>query len=416
MAVPVKERTAELAAEAFVYGYPLVLMDLTLRAMGPANELRHRRTFPDATFTDVVSPNADTLYSLASLDLSAGPAILRLPPSRGRYHLMPLLSAWTDVFASPGSRTTGDDGGTFAIVGPRFDGPLPDGATELRSPTSLAWLVGRTQTNGAADYENVHRFQDTIVLEAPRVPQPERRSAAPPPEAVAAMDGATFLARLAALLPDNPPAPADAPLLDRLAELGLRPGAFTPEPGATAALDAGVQTGLERIRATAARTAPPVDGWIISRDTGDYGADYPRRAAIALFGLGANLGEDALYPHAFTDGTGAPLHGGSRYRLRFAVGKTPPARAFWSLTMYDERHYFVDNPIGRYAIGDRDRLVYSDDGSLELWLQHDRPDGERAANWLPTPAGTFNLILRIYWPEEDAIDGSWTPPPIERVS
>src|SRR6185312_16193577 len=145
-------------------------------------------------------------------------------------------------------------------------------------------------------------------------------------------------------------------------------------------------------------------------------ADYLRRAAVAMFGLGANLEDDALYPHTSTDGAGAPLDGAHRYRLRFTRGQTPPAQAFWSLTMYDEHHYFVDNPIDRYAIGDRDRLVYAEDGSLDLWLQHDRPEGDRAANWLPAPAGPFNLILRIYWPEEDAVEGRWTPPPIEKVA
>jgi hypothetical protein len=414
VAVPLEEKTADLAAEAFVYGYPLVLMDRTLSG-AEQNQLQHLRAFPDASFRDVVSPNADTLYSIASIDLSAGPVILRLPPSEGRYHVMQLLSAWTDVFAAPGSRTTGDDGGAFAIVGPRHDGPIPEGTTELRSPTILAWLIGRTQTNGASDYENVHRFQDGISLEGPAVPARASGGAAPPPAQVAAMDGATFLSRLAALLVDNPPAPDDAPLLERLATIGLRPGRFTPEPGAAAALDEGVRSALERVRAAGARLGDPVDGWMTSRGTGVYGTDYLRRAAVALFGLGANLSEDALYPHTETDATGAPLHGANRYRLRFARGQTPPARAFWSLTLYDEHHYFADNPIDRYAIGDRDALAYSEDGSLELWLQHDRPEGERAANWLPAPDGPFSLMLRIYWPEQDAVDGTWTPPPVEKV-
>jgi hypothetical protein len=406
VAVPLEEKTADLAAEAFVYGYPLVLMDATLRG-AKANVLQHLRAFPDASFRDVVSPNADTLYSIASLDLSAGPAVLRLPPSGGRYHVMQLLSAWTDVFASPGSRTTGDDGGAFAIVGPGFDGPLPDGTTPLRSPTSLAWLIGRTQTNGAGDYANVHRFQDGIDLAAPAISTPPTPAAEPPPAQVAAMDGATFLTRLEALLVANPPAPADAPLLERIELDRLR-------SASAAALDEGVWAGLERVRAAAAGSAVPVNGWITSRGTGAYGADYLRRAAVAMFGLGANLEDDALYPHTSTDGAGAPLDGAHRYRLRFTRGQTPPAQAFWSLTMYDEHHYFVDNPIDRYAIGDRDRLVYGEDGSLELRLEHDRPD-DGDANWLPAPAGPFNLMLRIYWPEQAAIDGTWTVPPVERT-
>jgi hypothetical protein len=430
------EEARALAAEAFVFGYPLVVMDVTFAVsvnstglMGAApNELLHVRAFPDPSFTDVVSPNADTLYSAASLDLSAEPVVLTVPESEGRYYLMPLLSGWTDVFASPGTRTTGAGAGSFAVAGPRWQGELPEGVEEIRSPTAMAWLIGRTQTNGKADYDSVHAFQDRLSLvplsQWGRGPAParERRidpavdTSTPPPAQVAAMDAAAFFGRLAALMVDNPPAEADAPALERFARIGLSPGSFEPDPGLGGALDEGVKAGLAGLEAAVANPPGTTSGWTIHSGLGSYGTDYGKRAVVALFGLGANLDADAIYPHTAVDGDGAPLDGATRYRLRFAPGQTPPAQAFWSLTMYDERHYFVPNPIERYAIGDRDQLAYNDDGSLDLWFQHESPGAERDSNWLPAPPGPFNLILRIYWPKQEVMAAGWAPPPVEKVS
>ncbi len=438
-----------VAAEAFVFGYPLVLMDVT-RALfttpsptpgpgpaagAPANQLTHLRAFPEPAFLAVVSPNADTLYSIAWLDLAAEPIVLTTPPSAGRYHLLPLLSAWTDVFASPGTRTTGDGDGAFAIVGPGFTGQLPPGLQELRSPTSMAWLIGRTQTNGLDDYEQVHRFQDALALtplsawgkEKPvgRDPAPPAEPLppaddvdhdTPPPDQVAAMDAVTFFGRLARLMVDNPPAPADAPALQRFTTIGLRPGSFTPSPEIIDWLDEGIAAGKAQIVAALQRPAASINGWSVFRGLGSYGTDYSKRALVALVGLGANLDEDAIYPHATTDGDGQPLDGEHRYVLRFPPGQTPPARAFWSLTMYNDHQHFYDNFIGRYAIGDRDPLVYGPDGSLEILMQYDQPESpEQQANWLPAPGEPFAVTLRVYWPEQRALDGSWAPPPIRRI-
>jgi hypothetical protein len=433
-----RDEAVGLAADAFVFGYPLVLMDASRAVFmnaprpdgggQPANELSHLRTFPDASFTQVVSPNADTLYSTAWLELAAEPIVLTTPASAGRYYLMPLLSAWTDVVASPGTRTTGEDAGAFAITGPDWEGELPLGLQEIRAPTSMAWIIGRTQTNGKADYEAVHRFQDALSLvplsawgsepapPAARPVDPGVDLETPPPVQVAAMDAAAFLGRLATLMVDNPPAADDAPALERFAAIGLSPGAFAPGPGLADALDEGMRHGMAGIRAALQHPPDPTDGWSISRDIGSYGTDYAKRAMVALVGLGANLNADAIYPHTSVDGDGEALNGAHRYVLRFPPGRTPPARAFWSLTMYDEHQYFVDNPLGRYAIGDRDPLAVNADGSLDLWLQRESPGPERESNWLPAPSGPFNLILRIYWPEQPALDGTWTPPGIEKLA
>jgi hypothetical protein len=425
-----------VAADAFVFGYPLVLMDVTRvvsmaappegGAAARANEFVNVRAFPDASFTSVVSPNADTLYSAAWLDLASGPVMLEVPDSGGRYYLLPMMSGWTDVFASPGTRTTGGGKKTFAITGPGWHGELPADADEIRSPTAMVWLLGRTQTNGTADYENVHQFQDALLLvplsapdggEPPPAPDPDPGIdvTTPPPDQVAAMDAGTFFGRLAALMVDNPPADADAPAMARFAAIGLTPGAFEPGGDLAAALDAGVKDGLARITALRDRPDQAVNGWSIPRDLGSYGTDYEQRAFVAMFGLGANLPEDAIYPHTTVDGDGQPLTGTHRYIVHFEPGKTPPARAFWSLTMYNERQYFASNPIDRYAIGDRDALALNSDGSLDLWLQHETPGPEHEPNWLPTPQGSFNLILRVYWPEQELIDGTWEPPPVTNL-
>jgi hypothetical protein len=423
-----------LATEAVVFGYPLVLMDVSRAVLenssrpgtgrGRANVFTHARAFPDASSTAVVTPNADTLYSTAWLDLTAGPVLLRVPPSPGRYYLLPMLSAWTDVFASPGTRTTGAKQGTYAVVGPGWRGGLPPGVREIRAPTAMVRVIGRTQANGTADYPDAHRFQNGLTLTplsagargyAPPV-DPTVDVTTPPPDQVEAMDADTFFGRLARLLVDNPPAPADTPALQRFAALGLRPGRFAPGPGLAGALDGTVKAAIGEIKATRRYQGERVNGWWISRHLGRYGTNYRQRASVALFGLGANLPADAMYPSTDVDGDGQRLAGAHRYVLRFPPRRTPPARAFWSLTMYNDRYHFVDNPLGRYAIGDRHPLAVSVDGSLDLWLQHGTPGPDRESNWLPAPAGAFNLILRIYWPAQEVLDGSWTPPRIERLA
>lgn len=428
--------TTEAVAAAYMFGYPLVLMDVTRAVMtnvshpqdggrAPVNQFTHVREFPDASFTDVVSPNADTLYSSAWFDLTEQPIILSVPDSGGRYYLMPLLSAWTDVFASPGTRTTGNQGGHFALTGPGWSGKLPEGVERIAAPTAMVWLIGRTQTNGKSDYEAVRAFQDGLTVTPlaawgteytppTAVPlEPGVDTTVPPADQVAAMDGATFLHRLAVLMVDNPPAEADAPAMAQFAHVGLRPGAFEPDPAQTTAIEAGVAAGKERLLAAMSKAGGTLPtGWKVFAGLGSYGTNYGLRALVAQFGLGANLTEDAIYPTADVDGDGDPLDGANRYRIHFDAGQTPPASAFWSLTMYNDRQYFIDNPLDRYAIGDGDQLIYNDDGSLDIWIQHDSPGPDAEANWLPAPSGSFNVILRVYQPKPEMVGGVWLPPAI----
>jgi hypothetical protein len=439
----------QIATEAYLYAYPLVLMDVTRElatsvpaptaTRAPINQFAHVPVFPDADFTDVVRPNADTLYSILWYDVSKEPLLVRTPDSHGRYFLLEMLDMWSDVYSVPGTRTTGNGARQFAIVGPHWHGTLPAGVTPYRSPTDGGWIIGRTQTNGTADYPAVRQFQAGISatpLSAWNRPaarangaaaakadqaSPPAASRAAPVQQVAAMDGATFFARYARLGAANPPHANDYPMLDRLARLGLAPGQpFDPERLAPAVRDAlGAAPALARHQiARAMRQAgTAANGWrIILNPIGSYGTDYLRRAMIAFAGLGANPVEDAIYPFGLTDADGQPFDSAASYTIHFEPAQLPPVRAFWSLTLYNEQQFFAANPIKRYAIGDRDALSYNPDGSLDLLIQRAAPAPELQSNWLPAPAsGSFSFNLRLYWPKPAALDGSWTPPPVRRL-
>jgi len=450
---------------AYLYGYPLVLMEVTKKigtqpnAPGPhgvINQFVHIWSFPDPTFTLIVSPNADTLYSSAMLDLSREPMVLHVPDTKGRYYLMQIMDAWSNVIAAPGKRTTGTKAGDFAIAGPGWKGAIPPGMKKIQSPTNMVWIVGRTQCNGKADYAVVNAIQQQYTLTPlssfgkPYTPpgfgpvDPSVDVNTPPVTQVAKMDAATFFGQLARLLKDNPPAPADAPMVKKLARLGIVPG----KPFNPAAVDPQVMKGLEKavrlvkafFDAAAKGTQGPIEesalarkafellnnavrrvltnvknGWMIPpMQLGRYGTDYALRAYVALYGFGANWPEDAVYPSAQLDGGNQQLNGAHRYVLHFAEGG-PPVNAFWSLSMYNTKQAFVPNPLDRYAIGDRDKLKLNPDGSLDLYIQHESPGKDKEANWLPAPKDDFSLILRLYWPMKAVLDGTWLPPGVKRV-
>lgn len=441
-ALPIAE-ARELAEEAYIFGFPLVLMDVTREVMtaaaragergAPLNQFSHLRSFPDPSFTDVVSPNADTLYSSAWLDVSREPVIVSLPDMDDRYYMAPMLDGWTDVFAAPGTRTTGSGAGNYAITWQGWQGRIPAGMRMVATPTAMVWIIGRVKTNGVSDYAAVRTLQDRFRLTplsewgtpyTPPVNVPVAANAdiwEPPVDQVARMDAMTFFSRLNALLVTNPPMTADAPVVERIARIGIAPGMGVDHARLDEVIARALREGMEAARAKIAARADvaqsgiQANGWIIPSGLGRYGTDYLKRAAVALVGLGANLPEDALYPRATTDSDGEPLTGQRRYTLHFDASEPPPVNGFWSLTMYNERQFFVENPINRYALGDRDPLRYNADGSLDLSIQHDSPGAEREANWLPAPEGPFNIIMRLYWPKPAVLEGEWAPPPIQRV-
>ena len=438
---------AGLAAgvEAVVYGYPLVIMDVTkdkttnfagpVAFGGPLNQFANVRAFPDASFKDVVRANVDTLYSSAFLDLGPEPIVMSVPDTGGRYYLMPMMDAWTNVFASPGKRTTGTKAGNFAITGPGWKGALPAGVTEVKSPTNMVWIIGRTQTNGPQDYAAVHKIQDGFKLVPlskfgkPYTPPPGKVDSSidmktPPVEQVARMTTEQFFNRLAMLMQDNPPPASEAPILAKLAKIGIVPGRkFDPsklDPAVAKGLSQSLPAALSKLNESSSKTGAPVNGWRVPpMILGRYGSEYGVRAVVALVGLGANLPEDAVYPSVYVDADGKPLDAANRYVIHFSKDQTPPVHAFWSITMYDPHSFFVPNSMNRYAISSWMPLVKNADGSIDIYVQATSPGKDKEANWLPAPAsGAFNMTMRMYWPNEKApsiIDGSWKPPVVKEV-
>jgi hypothetical protein len=344
---------------------------------------------------------------------------------------MPMLDGWTNVFASPGKRTTGTEAGNFAIVGPNWKGTLPADLKELRSPTNLAMIAGRTQANGPADYAVVNAIQKQYrvtplsAFGKPYTPpvgvvDPQIDMTTAPVDQINRMTAEAFFGRLADLMAtSSPPSAADAPMLAKLAKIGITPGRFdksTLDPAVVKALDGCVQAAVEKIGAGAKEMGTSVNGWRVPPQIfGEYGTDYNVRAQVALVGVGANLAKDAVYPTAFADGDGQPLTGANEYVLHFDKGGLPPVNAFWSLTMYDAESFLAANPINRYNIAGWMPLTYNPDGSLDVYIQHESPARRKLSNWLPAPDGPFSVTLRMYWPKEAVLDGSWKPPAIQKV-
>jgi hypothetical protein len=427
--------------DAYIYGYPLVTMDVTERVVtntarpsqeelrAPVNQVISLRQYPTAKFRSVTAPNADTLYSSAFIDLSKEPQVLHVPAMGDRYYLMPILDGWTDVIASPGKRTGVKNAADFAITGPNFSGKLPPNVKQIKSPTNLAWLLGRIYCTGTPeDYQAVHALQDQISLKplsafgqpySPPTAQidPSVDMKTPPREQVNALDGEAYFKRLAMLMKDNPPYPADAKMVAELAKIGIVPGRdFNLRE-----LDPTVQRALARVPQAAQQQIVAHEknggvrienGWGVPTLTGRYGTNYIQRALVTWIGLGANLPEDAVYPLARADGKGRPLEGTSAYVIHFAKGQTPPVNGFWSITMYDEQMFFIDNALDKYTVSPRDPLKYNADGSLDIFLQSESPGKDKEANWLPAPKAAFVPMLRMYWPKKAVLDSSWKPPAI----
>ncbi|RMI30931.1 DUF1254 domain-containing protein [Nocardia stercoris] len=424
-----------LSREAYIYLYPLVTMHVTRAqqvnapaggSFGPPNRFHHLRQFPDADFRGVVRPNFDTLYSSAWLDLDRTPVRIRVPDSGGRFYMLPMLDAWTDVFANPGKRTTGTGPLDIVVAGPGERGPLPAGIPVITAPTPQVWVIGRTQTNGPRDFAAVNAFQDGMSIAEIREPEPFRpdpdvRTDIEPLRQVNGMAAVEFFATAATALAVNPPHATDFSQLARIAALGIVPGENFDATRFTAAelaeVEAGAAAGLAAIHASVPKLALPVNGWMNLLGTiGVYGDNYLTRAAVTQVGLGANPPEDAIYPLLLADADGNPMTGDTDYVIHFDAGRLPPVAAFWSITMYDGEGFQIANELNRFAIGDRDELKYNADGSLDILVSRKNPGPDREANWLPAPTGPIGITMRLYAPLGPALDGTWTPPPVRPLA
>ena len=438
----------KLVGDAYVFGYPLVIMDMTKkvatnieqphssRARAPINQLGHYRKFPDHTMKTVVKPNVDTYYSIAWLDLSTEPQVLFMPAT-DRYYLLPFYDAYTNVFASPGTRTTGTAPQTFLLAGPNWKGAIPEDVQLIQAPTEMAWMIGRIQVNSTKDgATTVRAIQDGMRL-MPLSAYGKEAYAAPkgnvqkdyenviPSKAVRDLDVSTFLNRVAQLMAKNPPQSADSILLKKLAKIGLVAG----QPFDLKTDNFIVKTKLKALpefihkKMEARRDNPDqslmTNGWrVVTEGLGTYEADYLKRAYIDFVGLGANWAEDAVYPTCVFDINGDPLDANKAYQLHFEANQLPLVNAFWSITAYNADEFLVENELNRFALGDRDPIQYNEDGSLDLFIQNNQPKVAQLSNWLPIPKqGRFTLTMRLYWPKAEVLKGLWKPPfliPVEK--
>jgi len=440
---PITEEEAHaIGVDAYLYFYPLITMDLTRLQFtnaepgkdplkGPMNTFVNIPAYPSADMRVVVRPNFDTLYSSAWLDLTKEPVVVSVPDTGGRYYLLPMLDMWTDVFASPGWRTTGTQAGNFLLTPPGWTGTVPTDFTRIDAPTPYVWIIGRTRTDGPADYEAVHKIQagykiiplsqwgkTPAPIEVKIDPNVDMKT--PPKIQIDTMAAHKFFAYAAELLKLQPPHITDQPIIARLKRIGFEVGKSFDLDKVDPAVKKALETAPEDTQKLMAWKIPTLarvaNYWSMNTDTmGVYGNYYLKRAIVAQLGLGANVPEDAIYPLNLGDETGKPLDGTNKYTIHFDKGTMPPAEAFWSITLYDLQGFQVANPLNRFAVSSWMPFKYNPDGSLDLYFQSESPGTNKEANWLPAPNGPFNLTMRLYAPKSDALTGKWNPPPVVKV-
>jgi hypothetical protein len=445
----------DIATLAYIWGYPLVTIAgsyayYTTKGVpnlgeGPVNTINFARSLSNTSWVQYVSPNVNVLYGNAWMNLAKGPLVLLIPPIPQRYYVMQFMDPFGQVFAYVGARATGNTGGTFLIAGPNWNGIVPNGMHEIKTPTNIAWISNRIFVNGTSDLPNVHAIQNQIKLVPLSVLQGNATSAVSPSlssiqAAIKASDktpnpamipaaGIKVYDGISQAMVGNPQTypPPDPLLLAKFASIGVGPGKTPSQAAATnstlnAALQAGITEGEKLINAKITNIGTTVNGWLIQTGSGTYGTDYLLRAAVAKYGLGANAAEEAFYPVGMTDSSGKNLTGGVNYTIHFKPSQIPPVNklGFWSITMYNSTQRLVPNPINRYWIGaDTPGIMYNKDGSLDVYIQPQSPGQAKQNNWLPSPTTNqpFNMVLRLYWPDQpQALNGTWSPPPIQRAN
>ncbi len=436
-----EDQVHAIGVDAYIYFYPLITMDVTRKqsinldkpefGRGPMNTFVNVPAYPPADFKGVVRSNFDTLYSIAWLDLTKEPLVISAPDTGGRYYLLPMLDMWTDVFASPGSRTTGTEAGNYLVTPPGWSGKVPSEFTGIAAPTPYVWIIGRTQTNGPADYDAVHKIQAgylvTPLSQWGKTLQPVTVKSdpsvdmkTPPLVQVDTMSAAAYFKYAAELLRLHPAHSTDQPIVAQMARIGIEAGKSFDfdklDPVVKKALDSAPGEAQQLMKWKVPTIARVANYWSMNTDTmGVYGNYYLKRAMVSQLGLGANLPEDAIYPLNLADEAGKPLDGANQYTIHFEKGATPPVDAFWSITLYDADGFQVGNVLNRFTLSSWMPFHYNADGSLDLHFQNDSPAKDTEANWLPAPKAPFNLTMRLYSPQAAALTGKWNPPPIKKL-
>ncbi len=434
-----QEETAfHLGVSAYIWGYSLVgterlQRDRILQAspgvpQAALNQFGHVRELRDADYKKIATPNNDTIYSHAYLDLRKEPIVVTVPEVKDRYYVLPLLSAYQEVFGSIGTRETMGDAGSYAIVGPGWEGQLPDNIHRIDSPSNMVIVWGRVAVNGSNDLKNARAVQDSFVLtplssytENPTTPQPDWEASEnranltlwTPKSGVP--ESLSFFYELGEAMKLTPLRPEDTAVVEQFQAIGLT----TKKGFDIERLSNATIIGLSRaiaaaelmIDGSANSDGQLVNGWFFNNRTGIFGNDYLFRAAIAKWYAGANKPEEAMYYVAKTGNDGKPFNGASAYSIHFET--PPPARAFWSLSMYNAFDgSLVKNSISRYSIGDRtEGLLTNPDNSIDIQIQQHEPS-QSTNNWLPAPSAGFYLVLRLYMPESEVVSGQWAPPQV----
>jgi hypothetical protein len=444
-----EQEARAIATDAYIYFYPLLSMDVSRKQFtngtsdfkSPMNTFMNVPAYPPADFKGVVRSNFDTLYSASWLDMTKEPVVISAPDTDGRYYLLPMLDMWTDVFASPGWRTTGTKAGTFLVTPPgwrpdlhdRFaeEFKLPKDTQRINAPTPYVWLIGRTKTDGPADYDAVHKIQAgykvTLLSEFGKTPKPVEFKPdpsvdmkTPPKVQVDTMTAGVYFANAAELIKLHPPHITDEPILAQMKKIGIEVGKSFDigklDPVVQRALETAPQDAQKLMAWKLPTLARVANGWAMNTDTvGVYGNYYLKRAILSQQGLGANVVEDAIYPLNLADDTGKPLDGTNKYTITFEKGAAPPVNAFWSITLYDQEGFQVGNVLNRFAVSSWMPFKYNSDGSLDLYFQNESPGKDKEANWLPAPKGPFNLTMRLYAPKSEALTGRWNPAAVTKA-
>src|SRR5262245_42353138 len=447
---PSPTEARQIAEDAYIYGYSLITTEVTRVQMtnvskpeethAPMNQFGNVPRYPPANYRGVSAPNADTLYSLAWLDL-AEPQVFSHPNMGDRFYLFEMVDLWMHALeTSPSKRTAGGAAANYLITGPGWNGQVPAGMKHIPIATRYMIILGRTYADGTnQDYEAVNKLQAQYKITplsawgtpytpvAPPVnPSPGFSMTDKPQAAILAMGTAGYFDLMAKLMGGAaPPAAADAPILARIARIGIVPGqsfdVIKLDTSIQAALSDIPESALRKIEANKESLGGIVNGWVLTKGLGTYGTDYIKRAVVAAFGWPANQQKDAVYPYTEVDATGQKLNGANKYTLTFGKDATPPVDGFWSITMYmiDQGWWFVPNPLNKFTVSPRNNLKSNPDGSVTLYLQNETPGADKEANWLPAPKGDFIAMLRMYWPKETSpsiLNGTWTPPKVERAN
>jgi hypothetical protein len=437
-----EEVTYVVGLEEYVYGYPLVMMDVTREVMtatpvsgqytAPINQFERLRTYVSPEYKNVVRISVNSLWSTAFLDLDQEPMIVSVPDMGGRYIVVQAMNMWTDNFLSAGTRTNGGKAGKYLIAGPKWNGSVPKDVDQaFKCTTRYGFVLIQMSAGSPADFPAINAKQDQLKITPlsawgkPYTPpatvpvNPDTDTTATPFDQVRLMSGEMFFRRLAKALADNPPYPADSTKIELLKKLGVEAG----KPFDASKLNPDVLKGINvvpyevnKLFEAGPFTMKTVNGWINMLDIGAYGTDYQTRAYVAYMGLGALSKEDAVYPSAFVDSTNTALDGSHKYDMHFEKGGLPPSKpGVWSISPY-RGNFYVSNSLNRYGILSSMPLKYNADGSLDIYMQKDSPCADKESNWLPIPpSGMFNLTVRSYQPGEALLDGSYKLPPVVRV-